>query len=145
MPEDKEDNGSSIYKEPEIIIKEPEIEESPQFKLPVIRKNTQIRDLLNHNIYYENENKMKSINSRGTLTSRKKNNSSRLSQDSKTSSINSHTKSTVSIFKDRYDKNIESYLNSLELRSSGRKNYSSNVSKLLSPNFTKTKDKGFEL
>ena len=74
-----------------------------------------------------------------------KNNSSRLSQESKNTSINSNTKSTASIFKDRYDKNIESYLNSLELRSSGRKNYSSSVSNLISPIYTKTKDKKFEL
>lgn len=124
---------------------EPNYEPQYSVRLPVIRRDTQVHSLMNHDIYIKNGERksMNSHNSVPDLTFR--NNGSSFSKNSKHSSLQSQTKSNASIFKERYDKNIENYMSKLESKYYNRKNYSSNISKLMSPNFSASKSKHLEL
>jgi hypothetical protein len=119
-------------------------------RLPVIRQSTHINDVLNHDIYMKNDHFLKPSSSLQHLTFNRE--GSTMSKDSsanskftKRSSLHSHSKSTASVFKEKYDKNIASYMQTLEDRYNNRKNYSSSISKLMSPNFSTTTHKKFDL
>lgn len=66
---------------------------------------------------------------------------------SKQSSYKSNTRSQAqSIFKEKYDKNIEKYLNTINYnRYNIRKNVSNAIGQLMSPEFTTSKDRRFDL
>lgn len=141
----------------EIVVHEPmEEERDDPVKLPILRRNTQIKDVLNQDIYMSQdtgtqdsqERFQRSLNTNRSiqnLTARKIITSSSMSNKTKLSSQHSHSKSSASIFKDRYNKNIEEYLSHLEMRHVGRKNISSNMSQLMSsPNYT-AKSKEYDL
>lgn len=147
---DTQDNGvesqQSTEKPPDIRIREPVYEE-PQnsVRFPSIRRDTQIQGLMNHDIYIQNSDrpKLNSHSSVPELTFR--NPGSSLSKESKATGIHSHTKSSASIFKERYDKNIENYMHTLESRYQNRKNQSIDISKLMSPHYSTTKRRHLDL
>jgi len=159
---EKEESGASSPRHIDIEIEEPEAEKPDQIKLPIIRRSTQVKDILSHDIYIKNSKSdqtgqsnhnginghnrtLNTYSSVQNLTVKRDGVSSRMSKESKYSSMHSHTKSNASIFKERYDKNIESYLSALEMKHVGRKNVSDNMSKLMSPNYAATKSRDFEL
>lgn len=137
---------SSMERPRQIYVKEPEYEPKNSVRLPVIRKSTHIGDIMNHDIYKQNDDKkLNSHHSVQSLTFRQNGIGSSMSKESKQSSLHSHSKSNASIFQERYDKNIEQYMNSLENRYNNRKNMSSNLNQLMSPHYTSTKRRDYEL
>ena len=66
------------------------------------------------------------------------------SKESKFSGLHSHTQSQIPIYKERYDKNMENYLNSLD-NNRYYHNASSAIGKLISPNYPSSKSKHLDL
>ena len=132
-------------------ITEPEYEPPVTTRLPVIRWSTQINDIMNHDIYNKdgelNSHHLKPSSSMQHITFNRNSSimSKQSSKFSKHSSMNSHSQSNGTIFKEKYDKNIAEYMQSIEERIKNRKNYSSSIGKLMSPQFSTTMTKKYDL
>ncbi|CAI2387489.1 unnamed protein product [Moneuplotes crassus] len=136
---------SSSEKRMNIHVKEPEYAPEDPVRLPMIKKNTNLKDILNHDIYKKSEIKTLRTNSsvpeitfRKDASMEKEKEISR--ESSKYASLHTHSRSNASIFKERYDKNLENYLSSLDYkRYNHRKNASSVMGMLMSPSLSNSK------
>lgn len=136
---------SSSEKPMNIHVTEPEYAPEDPVRLPVIKKNTHIKDVMNHDIYKKGGLKTLRTNSsvpeitfRNDVSVVQENKTGR--ESSKYSSLQTHSRSGVSIFKERYDKNLEKYLSSLDYkRYNHRKNASSVMGMLMSPSISISK------
>ena len=134
----------------DIQVKEPEYAPEASVRLPILKQNTQIKDLFNHDIYQNGSLKTLRANSSvPEITFRQTEIGKMLkdekeSKESKFSSLHSHTRSQIPIYKERYDKNMENYLNSLD-NNRYYQNASSAIGKLMSPNYPSSKSKHLDL
>lgn len=152
-PEDsmeKQSEEESEEKPVEIQVKEPEFAPEESVRLPIIKQNTNIKNIMNHDIYRQNSENRGGVKTLRTNTSVpeitfRHNAITSVGKSSNRSSLHSHTKSQVSIFKERYDKNLNNYLSSLDFLRDNRKNASSAMSMLMSPNYSASKSKKYDL
>lgn len=138
---EKVSNVSSSEKPIDILVKEPEYAPEDSVRLPIIKQNTNIKDIMNQDIYKTTGMKTLRANSSvPEITFRHDPEVKKKREGSKYSSLHSHTRSQASIFKEKYDKNLQNYLVSVSSkRYNKNKNASSLIGMLMSPSMSGSK------